>query len=126
MTDATNPPSDTAAPGPVRSRSIKLGVWALTLVVFLVIYLVIGIVLALLAPSSNEAVATIAYGMFFIGLLAVPVSGIVALVLGVIALIVERPLGKLFGGIAVLVVAACVVAVVVFLGGSSDLVGGVI
>ena len=118
MTDAPNLPT--------RSRSIRLGVWALTLVLFLVVYLAVGIVLALLAPGGNEVVASIAYGMFFIGLLAVPASGVVALVFGVIALIVERKLGKLLGGIAVLVVALVAVAVIVFLGGSSDLVGGVI
>ncbi|MDP3208931.1 MAG: hypothetical protein Q8M65_07265, partial [Rhodoglobus sp.] len=116
MTDATT------SPLPARSRSVKVGVWALTLVLFLVVYLTVGVVLALLAPGGNEVVASIAYGMFFIGLLVVPVCGIVAFVLGVIALIVERRLGKVLGGIAVLVVVGCIIAVGVFLGGSSDLV----
>ncbi len=125
MTDSTNV---AAAPGAVapRVRSVKLGVWSLTLVLFLVVYLAVGIVLSLLAPGGNEVAGTIAYGMFFVGFLVVPVVGIVAVVLGVIALIVEPVFGKALGGVALLVVAGCVAAVLIFIGGSSDLVSSVL
>lgn len=104
-------------------RGIKLGLWALVVGIFPVVYVGLGVVFGLLSQSQNGngVVATSVYVMVLASFVIVPLAMICALILGILALVRDRPLGKVLGGIAVVVVVALAVAIPLILGGSNDL-----
>jgi uncharacterized membrane protein required for colicin V production len=108
MTDAVAP----------RRRGAKLGAWALGSALFPLLYAGIGVLLVLVgqALDSSGIAVSIAYVMFFLGFVVVPACLIVALVLGILALVFDRVLGKILGAIAILVLAVGIVFLIVFLG----------
>ena len=126
MTDATveptPPASPVAVPGRPPRRSATPGVWALAVTVFPLLYTVVGLVFLAFGQGATGigGFAEAAYVMFFLGFVVVPACLIVGLVLGIIALVFSRPLGKVLGGIALVLIAAGVVALTVFLMGSSS------
>lgn len=97
-------------------RGAKLGVIAVILAILPAIY--IGVIylvgLGATGQPGTEGIAATAEGMMWIGLFTIPGSLFIAFVLGVIALIVNRPLGKILGAVAVLAFIAGIVLVVVF------------
>lgn len=104
---------------------MKLGVWALVVVLVAVLYVGAGIALALLGlgSSGSDSAATVAYVMFFAGFVVVPLCLLAGLVLGVAALILNRVAGKVLGGIAIALLAAVGAVGVIAVSGSSGPLG---
>lgn len=94
-------------------RGAKLGVAAAILVLLPAIYIGVTYLVGLGATGKPDVAAT-AEGMLWIGLFTVPGALFLAFVLGVIALIVDRPLGKILGLVGVLAFIAGIVLVVLF------------
>lgn len=109
----------------VPRRGITLGVWALAAALFPVVYAGVGLALGLLGQgqNGNAIAASIAYAMFFGGFALIPLTILGAVVLGILAVVRCRPLGKVLGGIALFLVIAAAVLIPVILVGSSDMVG---
>lgn len=126
MTDATADPTPPAPPvtasGRPPRRSATPGVWALAVTLFPLLYTVVGLILLAFGQGANGigGFAEAAYVMFFLGFLVVPACLIVGLVLGIIALAFSRPLGKVLGGIALVLIVAGVVALTLLLMGSNS------
>ncbi len=104
-------------------RGIKLGLWALVVGLFPVVYAGLGVVFGLLGQgqNGNGVVATSAYVMVLASFVIIPLAMIFAVILGILALVRDRPLGKVLGGIALVLVVALAVAIPLVVGGSNDL-----
>lgn len=91
---------------PAPRRGARLGGWALALAVLGPMWLGVNGILMLLAFSGPEIVGWIATAMVFAGFVVVPGSGLVAVVLGIAALLANRTAGKVMGVIAIVLVLA--------------------
>lgn len=94
---------------PAPRRGARLGGWALALAVLGPVWLGITGTLMLYAFSGPDAVGWLVTIMFFVGFAVVPGSGLVALGLGIAALVANRTAGKAMGAVAIVVVLAAVV-----------------
>lgn len=99
-----------------RRRGVKLGVTALILAVIPAVYFGATYLVGLGADGSpgSDDIAIAAEGMMWIGLFLIPGFLLLGFIFGIVALIVDRPLGKILGLIAVLVWITGVVLVVVY------------
>lgn len=108
----------TAPDGPARAR---LGATALVLALFPVLWVAIVAVLVAASVGSDDTLALLANAMFFTSFAVVPLFSLLAIILGILALLVNTRRGKILGGLAILVVALEIVGIVVLVGGSFDL-----
>ncbi|MFM9878491.1 MAG: hypothetical protein ACKVOG_11695 [Rhodoglobus sp.] len=122
MTDAPAPAASPVAASRPARRGARLGAWALVVTLFPVLYAAVGLVLLAFGRGATgvPGLAEIAYVMFFLGFLVVPVSLLVGLVLAILALALSRTLGKVLGALALVLIIAGIVALSVFLTGSDS------
>ena len=108
----------TAPEGPARAR---LGATALVLALFPVLWVAIVTVLVAVSVGSDDTLALLANAMFFTSFAVVPLFSLLAVVLAILALLVNTRRGKMLGGAAILVVVLQIIAIVYLVGGSFDL-----
>ena len=111
----------TAVATPPAGKGAKLGMWSLISAVAALLWVTLTVVFALASFGSDGATGPIAYAMFFIGFVVVPVAFIASIVLAVMALVKNRVLGKVLAGLALLLVLLASVLVVSGMMGSSGL-----
>jgi hypothetical protein len=106
---------------------MRSGTWSIVLAGAALLWLVAGIVLALWAMSdaAPAPVGVIAYILVVLGFFVVPILGVAALVLGIVALVRDRVPGKVLGGIGILIGAGLTVVVVSLILGSGGLLGAI-
>ncbi len=109
------------SPVAVPRRGAKLGAWALISAGIALLWVALTVVFALASFGSGGATGPIAYGMFFIGFIVVPVGLIASIVLAVAAFVRNRVLGKVLAGIALLLVLLAAVLMIGGMMGSSGL-----
>ena len=107
-----------APEGPPRAR---LGSTALVLALFPALWVAIVAVLIVVSLGADDTLALLANAMFFTSFAVVPLFSLLAIILGILALLVNTRRGKILGGLAILVVALEIVGIVVLVGGSFDL-----
>ena len=108
----------TAPEGPPRAR---LGATALVLALFPVLWVAIVAILVAASLGSDDTLSLLANAMFFSSFAVVPLFSLLAVVLAVLALLVNTRRGKMLGGAAILVVVLQIIAIVYRAGGSFDL-----
>lgn len=113
--------------GAVAVRGMRAGVWALVFGLLSGVWIAAAAGLALWAMSdaAPPAVGVIAYVLFLLGFFLVPVSAVLAVVFGIVALARNRPAGKILGGIGVLLGLGLGVLVVSLILGSDGLLGAI-
>ena len=102
-------------------RRALSGVWAFILALVPFAWLATALLLAFAATTGNEVAMTFASPIAIGSFAVVPIFSLVAIILAVVALAVANVPGKIFGGVALLVVTAQIVLVIVLLSGASDL-----
>ena len=107
-----------APDGPARAR---LGVTALICALLPFAWVLIVGVLIGVSTGSNDTLASLATVMFFASFGVVPLFSLLALVLAVLALLVNTVRGKVLGGVAILLLAVQIALIVYLVGGSFDL-----
>ena len=107
-----------APDGPPRAR---LGSTSLVLALFPALWVAIVAVLIAVSVGADDTLALLTNAMFFSSFAVVPLFSLLAVVLAVLALLVNSPRGKILGGVAILVVMLEVVAIIFLVGGSFDL-----
>lgn len=122
MTDATAPATP---PVPVTARprrGARLGAWALVVTLLPLVYVALGLVFVAFGQGENGigALAEAAYVMFFLGFVVVPLCLFAGLILAIVALVLNRPLGKVLAGLALVLLVAGIVVLSVFLTGSDS------
>lgn len=100
-------------------RGARLGAWSLILAAFPLAYIGIALLLSLLGQGKggNDIAGVSAYVLFFLAFLVIPVSFLLALVFGIIALLKNRTLGKVLAVLAIVIVFAAFGALIFLLSG---------
>lgn len=84
----------------VPRRRNRSGIVALSCSIALIVWIVALVYLAV-AASSNEVAGTIAYVMFFLSWIVIPVLAIALVVFAIIALLLNPVPGKILGALAI-------------------------
>lgn len=105
----------------------RFGVLSLIFALVSLVWLGVGVGLAVLAMSDAAPpwVGVVAYIMVLVGFLLVPVTGLLSIVLGIIAIVKDRVSGKVLGGIGILLGLCLASAVVTLVLGSGGLLGAI-
>jgi hypothetical protein len=103
-------------------QGARLGAWSLILAAFPLVYIGVGLLLGLLGQGKggNDIAGVTAYVLFFLAFLVIPACLLVALVLGIIALLKNRTLGKVLAVLALVIVFAMLGLLIFFLTGSDS------
>jgi hypothetical protein len=106
-----------------RPRRALVGGWAFALSLVPLLWVALAIVLALQAFGGNEVATTFATPIAIGAFAVVPIFSLVAIILAVVALAVSNVVGKIFGVLALLMLAAQVISILLFFAGANDLPG---
>jgi hypothetical protein len=102
-------PDDTeAAP---RRRGIRSGIWALVSALILILWVYLLGYLAILGTGGEEFATVLAGILGFASVVVIPLLIVLVLVFGIIALLINPPIGKILGALGIL---APVIALLVF------------
>ncbi|MGV8885128.1 MAG: hypothetical protein ACOH1T_06010 [Microbacteriaceae bacterium] len=106
---------------PGEAPGARLGVSAFVVALLPLIWILVVHVLVAVSIGSNDALGTIVIAVYFASFAVLPLFSLLAVVLAILALMVNGRRGKIMGGIALLLIGAEIIAIIILVGGSFDL-----